>query len=616
MLFEKSKVNSIMRFLLQITLLAVLSSCSGGSRGGSSNGTTSTQVINNSAGGVMMVSNKADPIFGASVTIPSNSLTTAQETISITSSSTLPGPLNNEAILAGTKAVSRTIVLNKSNPYTFSLPVTVHIPYDKAALGETDIPTALYWDDANNKYEALKIVAIDRTNGTIDYVTTHFSSSFISTIPGTIDALKSSVYSPILATDTAFNFSVDGFVVKNFSTQHYPSSHGACYGLSAYASWYFTDKKSKGAPPLSEKYVQSTSLTEANELAREVIDKTYDITYKTNVITTNQEFNFIHSQSKLDADLWSAANIIQSLIITKSPQMVSLFVPNPSGNGYSLAHSVLVTSFDPILNQFNISDPNTPGFKQVIAWSPTNGFLPYYPFTEVGFEAFSSFFNKSELESIYQKAESGWDNYIFHSIAVQTNLDSNGTIYALDNASTIVTATSTVNALGIAHVFIDNMSLDYFFLSSSSFAFNLNTFQNILNKPFAKDGSELIIVIANSIGINDGYEGFYKAKIRVVSPDHIKLTANTTTLSLNTVALLEAKAFADIAETIPLKTSPADYTWNVVTTGGGTVDFSGYFAPAKIGLVTISATYTKLLSKTASIDILVTGFTNMSTGKI
>lgn len=87
-----------------------------------------------------------------------------------------------------------------------------------------------------------------------------------------------------------------------------------------------------------------------------------------------------------------------------------------------------------------------------------------------------------------------------------------------------------------------------------------------------------------------------------VSIDHIKLTADKTSVSTGSSANLTATAYADSAETIIVPSVATDYTWSV-TSGSGSVANGVFTARSTLGLATVQAMYIKDPTKENRIDI-------------
>jgi hypothetical protein len=356
------------------------------------------------AGGTVEVTDAASPIFGAKVIVPEGATEAGETvTIEIRYQDALPGPVNTntpEAVPAG-----RVVSLTKSGPITFQKPVEVVWPYDDAQLGEGDIPSVLCWNEAENKYVAAEVIAIDRAAKTVTFQTTHFSNFVLAVMKGLYQKLRGTSYPAI---STGFKPDVDGFFHAN-DTFLYSVGLGACVGMSSYAAWYYTSQKAIDGLGLYAKYRQGVPESwEDDKIARELLVRA--------ALASSQSWMKIQMLTSL-ADA-TGLLLLQNLQITGAPQLMAF------NYGLTSRHAVVVYGYDGA-GKFQVYDPNYPGRNVTVDWSPFTGLSNYsdpppgvstvFNYTHHGI---STLFKRQDFENFYAGAENGWSGPLFNTIGV------------------------------------------------------------------------------------------------------------------------------------------------------------------------------------------------------
>lgn len=382
---------------------------------------------------------------GLTISIPAGTLGTAQDTITVSASNRLPAPLGNKALAAGAVAVSATFSINKHSDAPLLSLVHVTIPYDTRKLGPGDRPAVLSYDPSTARYSAVEIESIDAARGFVAIQTKHFSDYVIFTIPGLYVAIVSgpgAAFPPGTdAINTGFLPNLDGFSVETFSTQVDEAElQGNCYGVVAYASWYYTTRTvSAGARRLFEEYRFShTSDAVQDDLARELIHYVFKKTLQQNVLTG------IFSKLPSLEDAETLTEVVTAMLLTDSPQMLSL-ADNADHNPLNVhgGHSLLAYRWDSARG-LSVYDPDFPGVERPVTYRIGGRFNNYAlsgdandpanpeAFRWIAFTSIGSLFDHSELVTAASLASQGWPQRHFNSLLITApapTLDPSGVTY-------------------------------------------------------------------------------------------------------------------------------------------------------------------------------------------
>lgn len=426
--------------LLTVVFGIFLSACGDEGSGSNSNsgGTTQATGTVGSAGGTIEVTDSKSAILGTKVIVPQDAVDSSETVqIKINYEDQLPSQVES-----GTVAASKTIVLTKDSSYKFKQPVTVTIPYTDAQMEGGDIPAVFYWDATSSTYVAVGVKNIDTTNKTITFTTSHFTSFVALSVKG----LAKSFFS----IDTGFRPGTDGFFHPNFGA--YDSPGGSSLGMANYSEWYFQSKKAINGNGLFTKYLEGDPARwEDDTTARELIARSF---IASSQIWANLWLLTDYALSEVNTGLL----LITTMKITKAPQTFLL------KGGSNFSQAVTVYEYDSASGKFHIYDNNFPNEQVTVDWSPFTGFSNYskaaaYPsISKFGFEAFSSAFQTSEFETLYQGAESGWSNSKFQQINITApSLDASNT--ATVSLANNVTVTGTVTGgTGTAKYLVYNVN--------------------------------------------------------------------------------------------------------------------------------------------------------------
>jgi hypothetical protein len=394
--------------------------------------TNAGTTILDATGGRISVPDPDNPNAIVTIVIPPGVLGIASDTISVSFSSTSPGPLSAKGIAVGGHFVSRVVVLSRASGLKFLFPIQVTIPYDLSKLGPNDSMLVFYWDINQNEYDVVATTGIDSTNGTITFQTVHFSQYQVVAFPISIGPSGLPNNPLDLNGDTLFRAADDGFPIMNFDTITGDATGGACFGLTAFAKWYYQKQFLSGqAPELAKNRIfnnqppgvnSSQLYASEDDVDRELIYWSYSQT-----LPENRQTSWLDRQVKSDFD--TANSLFLSLLVLNRPQLITL-AKNGSRTAPTDFHSILVYSYAIDLVHyvvhFGFYDPNVPGQEQVLDYSIdaksfalpayTDAFGTHYSFAY--FNALSSFMAPTDFLTAYIAASNGWPNHHFDEIQV------------------------------------------------------------------------------------------------------------------------------------------------------------------------------------------------------
>lgn len=530
MTITRTGVRQLWRLTAVALLTLSLAACGGG--GGSdssSNGGTTTPVgtgIDGQAdvaasGGTVAITDANSPIRGAKVVMGAATLDGA-ERIQISHEDALPAPFNAQALALGAKAISKTVVLTRSGTSDFGQAVAVTVPYDKAALSADAVPIVVHWDTAAQSYTPVTIRKVDRTAGTVTFMTAHFSKYVVMVLDRLFDTVPPTA---ALGTSTGFSPAVDGFFMRNFGSYNTPG--GNCFGMAGYAAWYYASKKASRGAGLYSLYRQGDSqMEEDDQVARELVVRAFKAGEQKGHI---EAMNWVSDQGFLTAHLaqrFTAYSLIQQLIVTRQPQILGL------GAGtffsWSSGHAVTVYAYDDTKKVFRLYDNNFPAEVIELPWDPLSGFGAYPKNVSYDLYAFASFnqaYSPATLEGIYTGSEAGWPETFFPKITltVPTELAAKPGTFEVASADNVkITGSVPRSSAGAAaanptaqryvHLYLNGQSSG----AATAIDNTRNTFDITIPKLPVAAGTEVMLIVSQSPDRWRGVFTSFKAfKVRV-----------------------------------------------------------------------------------------------------
>jgi len=530
-------------------------------------GVIATQVVDVTVDASIVINSSGSLLNGTTVTIPAGTLgTSGTDTVAVGYNASPTNPLDPAAVTAGATVVSAEILLLHTSTTPFASVVQVTVPYNATMLSQTDVPIVVYWEPSFNSYEAIQVVSYNQSAGTITFNSMHFSTYLVLYFKNF--QLKNPISTPI-----NFQPNQNGFSVENFSTQIGYGTKGVCYGLNAFAAWYF--KKAKNAAnllPLFVNYFNTDSLfasgTAEQNVARLLIAQDYYDTYTSNSkITLLPTAMFSKSYCPIDLlDQVTAVSLWEYLSLSHSPQLITAYQQRSYDSSVvlnELKHSLLIYGWDPINSNFLIYNPNNPGVVDTLYFDqpsgkfskfytdPVNG-VQYMMFTH---DSYSKYYDPATLEKELNWAQSGWSGVPFPSGIGQISITSSvpaqppaiqgSALYLTDSSGNIIINSSisgeVLNPLNYSHVLVylnGEYSPNYskiIAVNSLNGSFTLPLSGIGSNIPLNPQGNvELAMIIAGDpgvgpqAGISNGYAGF----LRVTLWPEIIAIANPTVQTL------------------------------------------------------------------------------------
>ena len=374
--------------------------------------------ITAAGGGTLSVPRSAAGLAGASITIPMDAAIDDSE-VQVGYENAPPAPFRAAAVTAGAKPVSKTMVLKVGGgkPSTFNKLVTITMPYDKAAAGDLP-PAVLYWDADASRYRATAVISVDRTNATVTFQTSHFSS-FIAAIVTTLGISIPDV-------DTGFKIGIDSILHPNFGSYQFG---GHCAAFASLSTHYYGMKKAKPLYILAQEGAIEQPVDD--ELTRSALTLSY-------TLISQKWAGFaggIVNPSAVDTGLLMLA----SMIITGDP----LHLVMHSGTSKDGGHSVTAYAYDKASKKFSIYDSNFPKNEVTFGWDVTTGFGTYsraasYPatmFDYIGFASDDTFGAPAQFQKIIGDWETGKLKDYFSTLQIT---DDQGVVKQLAYGSAVV----------------------------------------------------------------------------------------------------------------------------------------------------------------------------------
>ena len=341
------------------------------------------------AGGVIKVPDDAKGLGGARIEVPPDAALD-QLDVQVGYEDGLPGPLRDEAVAAGAKPVSKTVVIEVTHggASTFNKPVTLTIPYDTAAAGGLP-PAVVYWDPDAGRYRTVAVIAVDTAKGTVTFQTSHFSK-FVAVV---VDALLSG----IPGTDTGFRLLTDSVLHQNFGSYLYG---GHCAAFSSMSTFYYSMAKPKRLFSFAQEGAAGQPVDD--ELTRTALAMTYAL--------IDGKWSSFAPGIVIPSKVQTGLLMIQSMILTGDAVHLVMHAGGTKGG-----HSVTAFAYDAANKRFRIYDSNFPNNEATFDWSMDAGFgtysraLAYSPdmFDNIGYASDDTFGAPAQFRRIIADWESG-----------------------------------------------------------------------------------------------------------------------------------------------------------------------------------------------------------------
>ena len=213
------------------------------------------------SGGTVEVTDQSGPLYGAKVEIPEGALD--EEILVEMIEDTNPPPLSAEII-----PVSAIIRLEPDGTL-FNYPVTITINYNVEMTDVDDLIVPLTYSETEDYWYVPFVADIDRTEGTVEILTTHFSHILVSII----DRLSGWENPPEF--DTGFRPDIHGF------PPNFMNTGGWCAGMACFSKWLFLNyPECKGLRVLDKSILQ--------QIASEAESLTYEASLLTQIKTAHR----------------------------------------------------------------------------------------------------------------------------------------------------------------------------------------------------------------------------------------------------------------------------------------------------------------------------------------
>ena len=400
-------------------------------------GTTLTVPVSLSGGGSIDYtdpSHSSDPFYGLKLVIPSQGAVCQDTNVTILKEASAPA-----AAPAPATVVSSTFNFTTDIGYPFKKPITVTLPYDTSGLAAGDVPVAFYWDPAYGTWVANGVKSFDPVAKEITFTTLLPGRYTVMAIAGLAGALSNAA--------TGFVSTTDGWYQPNQGVFDQPG--GSSFGMSAFASWYYKDRKSTNANAGLYSLFRQGPIASDDVAAKALISRLAN--------GTNDSWSQIVLQSAYQlTDKQTGLALVTALKVTGQPQIFLMGDSRPVANN---ALATAVYDYNATTKKFSVMDPNYPGVTLTITWDPTaatGGWTAYdrsqgyFPaFTQYAFEGHTSIHRLVDYERAFQGANTAWPSPPFASInlAHVGNLSSpsltNGTLKIADASSVAIDGTVT-----------------------------------------------------------------------------------------------------------------------------------------------------------------------------
>ncbi len=261
-------------------------------------------------------------------------------------------PLDISGFDGAVTPISPLFTIDNGGGYAAS-PIEITIPVD---IPDGSFAMGFYLHD-DGSLEAIPV--LEESAASITIATRHFSSLFIAMIATA--SLPETV-------GTGFRAGEDDFAAPNYGSYIAPGGH--CAGQSLASMWYFSERRSQGAPQLHTLYegVGDFSMTETW-----VDDR--DIYRLASSVQVDQDLGLLYKAERAlklaDYQRTAWLSFRYAMHVTAQPQYVSLAVRGEDGG-----HALVAYAYTPY--GLFVADPNAPGELRSIHWNADAGrFDPY-----------------------------------------------------------------------------------------------------------------------------------------------------------------------------------------------------------------------------------------------
>ena len=411
----RGSVRALQALVLGLVLGLALAACnldeSGEPEGAAAAAPAASEVPNEaarsqvlaSAGMTIDVTADNSPLKGLKVQIPADAALDDSE-IQVGYEDAAPGAFSPDALAAGAKMVSRTLVLKAANggPSTFTRPVTITLPYDTTVAAGLP-PAVLYWDEAATRYRTVSVITVDRAKATVTFRTSHFSK-FVAAVALTLNNLLPTV-------DTQFRVGADSILHPNFGSYQYG---GHCAAYASMSTYYFGLAKTKKLYA----FAQEDALEQPadDEITRTALTVTYAL--------ISSKWASVAGSIVVPAATDTGLLMLASMLITGQPLHLVMHSGGSDGG-----HSVTAYGFDAAHKRFRIYDSNFPKDDITFPWDLANGFGAYsragsYPagmFANIGYASDDTFGAPAQFAKIVADWEGGKLKDFYANLAVTDN---------------------------------------------------------------------------------------------------------------------------------------------------------------------------------------------------
>ena len=359
-------------------------------------GTTLTVPVSLSGGGGIDYTDPGhigDPFYGLKLVIPSQGAVCDDTNLTIMKEASAPSTAPSPALI-----VSQTYNFTTTIGYPFKKPITVTLPYDTTSLVAGDVPIVFYWDPAYNVWVANGVKSFDAVAKEVTFTTLLPGRYTVMAIPSLASTLSNAA--------TAFVSTTDGWFQPNQGVFDQPG--GSSFGMSAFASWYYKDRKSTNANTGLYSLFRQGPIASDDVAAKALISRLAN--------GTNDSWSQIVNQTAYQlTDKQTGLALITALKVTGQPQ---IFLMGDTRPVTSNALATVVYDYNATTKKFSVMDPNYPGVTLTITWDPvalTNGWTAYersqgyFPaFKQYAFEGHTSIHRLVDYERAFQGANTDW----------------------------------------------------------------------------------------------------------------------------------------------------------------------------------------------------------------
>jgi PKD repeat protein len=324
------------KLLLLIAAIGLMSCGGGGGGGGSGSSQPSNSATISSSGGTIN-----DPVSGAILSIPAESLMTSSANVSVTASTPSSTIVPIEGKGSAT-ILSKVFTLKKDVAFDFVKPIEVTLPYNTVGLTNNDRVEVAYFSTTLQKWIPISSNVVDnRAAGVVKFDTAHFSD-------WSVISRSFNEGSPMVSIDYGYQSVIDGIPFANFGAAITPDGNttyenGSCAGMAVLSGWYFKYKKS------TEGAAVSYLTDDVKWNTRAFVAAVHSATRKFADDNSKSKLNGIYTlDPSAPRKLWNELN--------KNASPVAVWVLSSSGKG----HYVLVHKYDALAKKFYYYDSDYP----------------------------------------------------------------------------------------------------------------------------------------------------------------------------------------------------------------------------------------------------------------